>query len=44
MELYINGSLKLNEMITQEYSLDQLQLAFDDMLAGNNAKGVIVFN
>ena len=44
MSLYKGGSLKLDEMITREYSLNQLQEAFDDMLAGKNAKGVVVFD
>lgn len=43
MELYDKGELKLDEMITHVYPLDQLQQAFDDMLAGKNAKGVIEF-
>ncbi|SIN97255.1 alcohol dehydrogenase catalytic domain-containing protein [Algoriphagus halophilus] len=43
MQLYKNGQLKLDQMISKEYKLDDLQLAFDDMLAGVNAKGVIVF-
>jgi S-(hydroxymethyl)glutathione dehydrogenase/alcohol dehydrogenase len=30
-------------MITREYDLEDLQQAFDDMLSGKNAKGVIVF-
>lgn len=40
---YESGALKLDEMITKKYSLDQLGLAFEDMLSGKNAKGVIVF-
>jgi len=43
MRLYKNGDLQLDEMITREYALDDLQTALDDMLAGRNAKGVIVF-
>jgi len=43
VQLYKKGNLKLDEMITREYRLEELQLAFDDMLAGKNAKGVIVF-
>ena len=30
-------------MITKTYPLENLQQAFDDMLTGKNAKGVIVF-
>ena len=41
---YERGELLLDEMITRTYSLDRLQEAFDDMLAGRNAKGVIVFD
>lgn len=44
VELYQSGELKLEEMITRTYSLDQLEQAFVDMLSGKNAKGVIVFD
>jgi len=40
---YADGSLKLDEMITKTYPLSDLQQGLDDMLAGKNAKGVIVF-
>ncbi|MFK8165250.1 MAG: Zn-dependent alcohol dehydrogenase [Lewinella sp.] len=43
MDWYADGSLLLDEMITRTYSLAELQQGFDDMLAGRNAKGVIVF-
>ncbi|WP_396633937.1 Zn-dependent alcohol dehydrogenase [Maribacter sp. R86514] len=43
MGLYKKGELLLDEMITKEYELHQLDEAFDDMLKGKNAKGVIVF-
>ncbi|MGY5352140.1 alcohol dehydrogenase catalytic domain-containing protein [Wenyingzhuangia sp. IMCC45533] len=42
--LYDKGDLMLDEMITNTYTLDNLQQAFDDMLSGKNAKGVITFN
>lgn len=42
--LYKSGELKLEEMITRTYSLDQLEQAFEDMLSGKNAKGVVVFD
>jgi len=43
MSLYKSGKLKLDEMITKEYSLEELPFAMDDLLLGKNAKGVIVF-
>jgi len=44
VEHYKSGELKLDEMITRQYQLENLQEAFDDMLSGKNAKGVIVFD
>ena len=41
--LYQSGALKLDAMITKEYTLDEMQLAFDDLHLGKNAKGVVVF-
>jgi S-(hydroxymethyl)glutathione dehydrogenase/alcohol dehydrogenase len=38
---YAKGELKLDEMVTGVYSLDDLPRAFDDMLAGKNAKAVL---
>ncbi|TRX60628.1 Zn-dependent alcohol dehydrogenase [Fulvivirga sp. M361] len=43
VDLYDRGLLKLEEMITRTYHLDQLPDAFEDMLSGKNAKGVISF-
>ncbi|MEN8862260.1 MAG: Zn-dependent alcohol dehydrogenase [Lentimonas sp.] len=43
MELYNHGALKLDELITRTYPVEDLQQALDDMIAGRNAKGVIVF-
>ncbi|MDO6736573.1 alcohol dehydrogenase catalytic domain-containing protein [Wenyingzhuangia sp. 2_MG-2023] len=41
--LYDKGDLMLDEMITNTYTLDNLEQAFADMLSGKNAKGVITF-
>lgn len=41
--LYKAGSLKLDEMITRRYSIDEAPQAFDDLIHGRNARGVIVF-
>lgn len=40
---YRRGELLLDELVTQTYALDELQDALDDMIAGKNAKGVVVF-
>ena len=40
---YDKKELLLEELVTQTYSLSQLDKAFDDMLKGRNAKGVIKF-
>jgi S-(hydroxymethyl)glutathione dehydrogenase/alcohol dehydrogenase len=44
MDLYKKGKLLLDQMITQTYKPTELALAFEDMLAGKNAKGVILFD
>lgn len=41
--LYKAGKLKLDELVTQTYPIEEAPQAFDDMVAGKNARGVIVF-
>jgi len=41
--LYLGGSLKLDEMITRRYPIDEAPQAFADLVSGKNARGVIVF-
>jgi S-(hydroxymethyl)glutathione dehydrogenase/alcohol dehydrogenase len=43
MDLYQRGLLMLDELVTRTYRLEALQEAIDDMLAGRNAKGVVLF-
>ena len=43
LDLYSRGLLKLDELITQTYPLENLQQAIDDMMAGRNAKGAVIF-
>ncbi len=40
--LYQAGDLKLDELITRTYTLDQVNEGYDDLLAGKNVRGVIV--
>lgn len=42
MELYRSGRLRLDELITRRYSLDQLNDGYRDLLGGRNIRGVIV--
>jgi S-(hydroxymethyl)glutathione dehydrogenase/alcohol dehydrogenase len=41
--LYKAGRLKLDELITRRYTIDEAPQAFDDLASGRNARGVIVF-
>ncbi len=41
---YTAGTLKLDELVTRTYSLDQVAEGFDDMKAGRNIRGVVVFD
>jgi len=41
--LYRAGRLKLDELITRRYTIDEAPQAFDDLASGRNARGVIVF-
>ena len=42
--LYQRGDLLLDELVTRTYPIDDVAVAFDDLLAGRNAKGVLVFD
>jgi len=42
--LYRQGKLKLDELITQEYSLDDINQGYQDMNDGKNIRGVIKFD
>jgi S-(hydroxymethyl)glutathione dehydrogenase/alcohol dehydrogenase len=44
VRMYQAGQLKLDELITREYTLDQVAQAYEDMHAGKNLRGVIVFD
>lgn len=43
IDLYMSGKLKLDELVTRTYALDEINQAFEDMLSGANARGVILF-
>ena len=39
--LYKNGDLKLDELITNRYTLDDINEGYEDMLCGKNIRGVL---
>jgi NDMA-dependent alcohol dehydrogenase len=43
LEMYNLGQLKLDELVTKEYSLEDINAGYEDMLAGRNIRGVIRF-
>jgi Zn-dependent alcohol dehydrogenase len=43
LALYMGGQLKLDELITRRYKIEEAPLAFGDLESGKNARGVIVF-
>jgi S-(hydroxymethyl)glutathione dehydrogenase/alcohol dehydrogenase len=43
-ELYQSGQLKLDELITRTYTLDEVNQGYQDMHAGTNIRGVIVYD
>lgn len=43
LDLYRNGKLKLDELVTRRYSLDEANLGYEDMMAGRILRGVLSF-
>ncbi len=43
VELYQSGDLKLDELITTTYTLDQVNQGYQDLLDGKNIRGVIKY-
>jgi S-(hydroxymethyl)glutathione dehydrogenase/alcohol dehydrogenase len=44
LALYKSGQLKLDELITRTYTLDQINQGYQDMLDGVNIRGVVAFD
>jgi S-(hydroxymethyl)glutathione dehydrogenase/alcohol dehydrogenase len=44
LDMYRNGHLKLDELVTRRYRLDQINEAITDMREGRNIRGVIEFD
>jgi S-(hydroxymethyl)glutathione dehydrogenase/alcohol dehydrogenase len=43
VELYLAGRLKLDELVTRTYPLEDIQRTLDDMGSGELARGVLTF-
>jgi NDMA-dependent alcohol dehydrogenase len=44
LDLYMRGDLKLDELVTTTYGLDEINQAFADMRAGTNIRGLVVYD
>ena len=44
IEFYLQGRLKLEEMVSKRISLDQVNRAFEDIQHASVARSVIIFN
>ena len=44
LAMYEQGQLKLDELVSRTYSLDEINTGYDDMHAGRNIRGVIDFS
>ena len=44
LRLYQEGNLKLDELITTRYTLDEINQGYEDMHAGKNIRGVIIYD
>ena len=44
LSLYRSGALKLRELVTRTYSLEQINQGYADLVAGKNLRGVVSFD
>jgi Zn-dependent alcohol dehydrogenase len=44
LDLYMEGKLKLDEMVTTTYTLDEINQGYQDMRDGRNIRGVVVYD
>ncbi len=44
IDLYRAGKLKIDELVTRTYTLDQINEGYQDMLAGKNIRGLVVYS
>ncbi len=44
LDLYKNGRIHLDQLITNRYRLEQINSGFEDLEAGKNARGIIIYS
>ncbi len=44
LDMYRAGALKLDEIVTRTYTLDEIGQGYEDMHAGRNLRGVVLFD
>src|SRR3974390_2212709 len=44
LSLYRSGALKLRELVTRTYSLEQINQGYADLVAGKNLRGIVSFD
>jgi S-(hydroxymethyl)glutathione dehydrogenase/alcohol dehydrogenase len=44
IRLYQDGQLEVDELVTHEYSLDEVQKGYEDLAEGLNVRGVVKFD
>jgi alcohol dehydrogenase (nicotinoprotein) len=42
LDLYRAGKLKLDELVTRQYSLDEVNQGYEDLVGGKNVRGVLI--
>ncbi len=43
IDLYLDGQLKLDELLTRSYPLEKINQAYEDMLSGENLRSIVTF-
>ena len=43
LDLYMNGRVLLDELVTNTYTLDDINQGYEDMRNGTNIRGMVVF-
>ncbi|UQE76181.1 hypothetical protein MYK68_06220 [Gordonia sp. PP30] len=44
LDLYMKGEVKLDELVTRTYTLDEVNQGYADLMDGKNIRGVILFD